>query len=51
MSSSLHEQVVAANAHDTDGLLATFFHNASRRFVINGEIIRGFDNLHEQQFK
>ena len=47
----LHEQMVAANAHDTDGFLATFFHDASLIFVINGEVIRGFDNLRERQLK
>jgi len=47
----LHEQMVAANAHDTDRFLATFCHDASLLFVINGEVIRGFDNLHEQQIK
>ena len=43
--------MVAANAHDTDRFLTTFFHDASLIFVINGEVIRGFDNLHERQLK
>lgn len=47
----LHEQMVAANAHDTDRFLATFLDDASLIFVIDGEVIRGFDNLHEQQLK
>lgn len=47
----LHEQMVAANAHDTDRFLASFLHDTSLLFVINGEVIRGFDNLHEQQIK
>ena len=47
----LHEQLLAANAHDTESFLATFLHDDSLIFVINGEVIRGFDNLHEQQLK
>jgi ketosteroid isomerase-like protein len=47
----LREQMVAANAHDTDRFLTSFFHDASLIFVINGEVIRGFDNLHERQLK
>jgi len=47
----LHQQVVAANAHDTDSFLATFLHDPSITFVFNGQIIRGFDNLREQQLK
>jgi ketosteroid isomerase-like protein len=47
----LQEQMVAANAHDTDSFLAPFLHDASLIFVINGEIIHGFDNLHVQQLK
>jgi ketosteroid isomerase-like protein len=43
--------MVAANAHDTDSFLATFLHDASLVFVINGEVTRGFDNLHEQHLK
>lgn len=47
----LTEQLLAANALDTDRFLATFLHDASLIFVISGEVIRGFDNLHEQQLK
>ncbi len=47
----LQEQMLAANAHDTDRFLAAFLHDASLIFVINGEVIRGFDNLHEQQLR
>ena len=47
----LTEQLLAANAHDTDRFLAAFLHDASLIFVINGEVIHGFDNLHEQQLK
>lgn len=47
----LSKQMVAANAHDTDGFLATYSHDASLIFAVNGEVIRGFDKLHEQQLK
>lgn len=47
----LHEQMVAANAHDTDRFLAAFVHDATLVFVINGQVIRGFDTLREQQLK
>lgn len=47
----LREQLVAANAHDTEKFLANFLHDTSLTFVINGEVIRGFDNLHERQNK
>ncbi len=47
----LHQQMLAANAHDTDAFLATYVHDASLIFVINGQVIRGFDSLHEQQLK
>ena len=47
----LQEQMVAANAHDTDSFLAPFLHDASLIFVIDGEVIHGFDNLHVQQLK
>jgi hypothetical protein len=45
----LNEQMVAANAHDTDGFLAMYVHDASLILAVNGQVIRGFDNLHEQQ--
>jgi len=47
----LHEQNLAANAHDTDHFLATFLHDDSLIFVINGQLIQGFNRLHEQQLQ
>lgn len=47
----LHEQRLAANAHDTDRFLATYLHAPTLVFVIDGRIIRGFDSLREQQLK
>lgn len=47
----LHEQMLAANAHDTDRFLATYLHDPALVFVINGRVIRGFDSLREQQLK
>lgn len=49
--SLLHQQEVAAGAHDTDAFLATYFHDASLVFVSDGEIIHGFDALRDQQLK
>jgi ketosteroid isomerase-like protein len=45
----IHEQMLAANAHDTDRFLATYLHAPTLVFVIDGRIIRGFDDLREQQ--
>jgi ketosteroid isomerase-like protein len=47
----LHEQMVAANAHDTDRFLATYLHSPELVFVVNGRVIRGFDSLREQQLQ
>ena len=47
----LHEEMVAANAHDTDRFLATYLHTPELVFVINGRVIRGFDSLREQQLQ
>jgi len=47
----LHQQEVAANAHDTDAFLASFDHDSSLVFIVNGEVIQGFAALHEQQLK
>jgi len=41
----------AANAHDADGFLEPFLHDSSLVFVINGEIIHGWDALHAAQLK
>jgi ketosteroid isomerase-like protein len=47
----LNEQFVAANAHDTDRFLATYDHSPELIFIANGQLIRGWDNLHDQQIK
>lgn len=47
----LNQQMLAANAHDTDRFLATYIHDASLIFAVNGQVIRGYDSLHEQQLK
>ncbi len=47
----LNEQFLAANAHDTDRFLATYLHSPELVFIANGQIIRGWDNLREQQLK
>lgn len=47
----LTEQLVAANAHDTDRFLATYLHSPELIFVANGQIFRGWDNLRDQQLK
>ncbi len=47
----LDEQMLAANAHDTNRFLATCVHDSSLLFIVNGEIIHGWDNLQTQQLK
>lgn len=47
----LQEQALAADAHVTDRFLAAFLHDDSLIFVINGQLTRGFNSLHEQQLK
>ena len=47
----LHEQMLAANAHDTDRFMATYSHDPGLTFLINGQIYRGWESLHEQQLK
>ena len=47
----LNEQLLAANAHDTDRFLATYAHGLDLVFIANGQIIRGWDKLHDQQLK
>jgi hypothetical protein len=47
----LDEQMRAANAHDTNRFLATCVHESSLLFVVNGEMIYGWDNLQRQQLK
>ena len=43
------EQLLAANAHDTDRFLATYLHSPELIFIANGQIFRGWDNLRDQQ--
>ncbi len=47
----LQQEVIAANAHDTDAFLATYIHDPSLIFIVDGEVIHGFTNLREQQLK
>ncbi len=47
----LTEQLVAANAHDTDRFLATYLHSPELVVIANGRIIRGWDSLRGQQLK
>ncbi len=47
----LNEQLLAANAHDTDRFLATYAHGPDLVFIANGQIIRGWEALHDQQLK
>jgi type I site-specific restriction endonuclease len=44
----LREQMLAANAHDTDRFLATYLHTAELIFIANGQIFRGWDNVHDE---
>jgi ketosteroid isomerase-like protein len=45
----LAEMEASANAHDTDRHLAAFSRDSALTFIINGEIIRGWDALRERQ--
>ena len=45
----LAELEASANAHDTDRHLAVFSKDLALMFIINGEIIRGWDALRERQ--
>ena len=45
----LHQQSLAANAHDTERFLAAFLRSDALIFAINGQVIHGWNNLHEQQ--
>ena len=47
----LNEQMLAANAHDTDRFLATYLHSPDLVFIANGQIVRGWDSLRQQQLK
>ncbi len=41
----------AANAHDTDRFMAGYLHDEALVFVINGNVIHGWNELHAQQLK
>ncbi len=45
----LKEQMVAANAHDTDRFLATYLRSPELIFIANGKLIRGWGKLRDQQ--
>ena len=45
----LAELEASANAHDTDRHMAAYAKGPSLSFVFNGELIRGWDALREQQ--
>ncbi len=47
----LQEQMLAANAHDTDRFMATYLHDSSLVFVFNGVSYNGWDSLESQQLK
>jgi ketosteroid isomerase-like protein len=47
----LHEMDLAANAHDTDRFMKAYLHDPSLVFVIDGEVIHGWDDLRAQQLK
>jgi ketosteroid isomerase-like protein len=45
----LAELQASANAHDTDRHLAAYAREPSLIFILNGRIVRGWDQLHELQ--
>ncbi|HJP98985.1 MAG TPA: hypothetical protein VJ862_10515 [Rhodanobacteraceae bacterium] len=45
------KMLAAANAHDTDGFMATMVRSPELVFAFNGEVIHGWDALHAQQLK
>ena len=45
----LAEMEASANAHDTDRHLAAYAREAALIFIINGEVIRGWDALRDRQ--
>jgi uncharacterized protein (TIGR02246 family) len=47
----LDDELVAANAHDTDRFLKAYLHDSSLVFVFNGSITRGISRLRELQLK
>lgn len=51
IQSEMDRMEIAANAHDAARFLAPFLHNASLVFVINGQVIHGWDALYQQQLE
>jgi ketosteroid isomerase-like protein len=51
IKSQMAKMFAAANAHDTDAFMATYQRSPNLVFAINGEVIHGWDALHEQQLK
>jgi ketosteroid isomerase-like protein len=47
----MDEEVLAANAHDTDRFLAAYLHDSTLVFVYNGTVVNGFTKLRELQYK
>ena len=47
--SLLRDMDAAANVHDTDRFMAPFAHTSALVFVVNGQVIHGWDALREQQ--
>jgi ketosteroid isomerase-like protein len=45
----LAEVLASANAHDTDRHMAAYARDSALIFIINGEIIRGWEALRERQ--
>jgi ketosteroid isomerase-like protein len=45
----LDQMAKAANAHDTDRFMVAYLHQPTLVFVINGNVIHGWDALHKQQ--
>ena len=45
----LAEMEASANAHDTDRHLAAYSKDSALTFIINGEIIRGWEALRQRQ--
>lgn len=47
----VREMATAANAHDTERFMAFYLHQPTLVFVINGEVIHGWEDLRTQQLK
>jgi ketosteroid isomerase-like protein len=47
----LDDQLVAANAHDTDRFLTAYLHDSTLVLVFNGVVTTGFTAVHDLQLK